>query len=198
MTRPRSHSAGERPVRRIIPAKSLGVLLSVLLGCQAPPPPPAPAPPPEPPPPSVPSVPNPVGARWSFTVTETTCIAHASNPAVTLTVRVGNNQAVLSVMAAAMKSSTAKANAHAQLRFKGSEGSWTTPARTDSQHAVTAYLHLNDTAMNNILLLLGGGRLQTEVGKTMIPVLRVPDSDVSGREWFGCVRREVGRSAPEG
>ena len=198
MTSPRSPSAGERAVRRVIRAKSLGVLLGVLLGCQAPPPPPPPpAPPPEPSPPSVPSVPNPVGASWSFTVTETTCIAHASNPAVTLTVRVGKNQAVLSVMAAAMKSST-KANAHAQLRFKGTDGSWTTPARTDSRHAVTAYLHLNDTAANNVLLLLGGGRLQTEVAKTVIPVLRIPDSDVSGREWFGCVRREVGRSAPGG
>ena len=184
-------SAAKLVVRLMIRA-SVVVLLGVLIGCQAPPPPP---PPPGPPPPPAartePSVPKPVGARWSFTVTETACIAHASNPAVSLTVRVGNNQAVLSVMASAMKSSTADANTHARLLFRGPAGSWTLPARTDSHHGVMAYLHLDDTAVNKLLLLLGGGRLQTDVAKVLVPVLRIPDSDVSGRQWFDCVRKEL-------
>ena len=137
-------------------------------------------------------MPNPVGARWSFTVTETTCIAHASNPKVSLTVRVSNSEAVLSVTASTMKSSAAIANTHARLRFRGTEGSWSLPARTDSHHAVVTYLHLDDTAVNNVLLLLGGGRLQTDVAKVMVPTLRIPDSDVSGREWFDCVHKELG------
>jgi hypothetical protein len=54
-----------------------------------------------------------------------------------------------------------------------------------------AYLHLDDTAVNKLLLLLGGGGLQTDVAKVMIPALRIPDSDVSGRQWFDCVRKEL-------
>jgi hypothetical protein len=181
--------AGKLVVRQMVRATSLVVLLSVLIGCQASPPPPAPSPPPGPP--IEPFVPNPVAARWSFTVTEAACVAHASNPAVSLTVRVGNNQAVLNVMATAMKSSTTDANAHARLLFRGPAGSWTLPARTDSHHGVMAYLHLDDTAVNKLLLLLGGGRLQTDVTKIMVPALRIPDSDVSGREWFDCVRKEL-------
>jgi hypothetical protein len=65
------------------------------------------------------------------------------------------------------------------------------PARTDSHHGVIAYLRLNDTAVNNVLLLLGGGRLWTDVAKVMVPALRIPDSDVSGREWFDCVQQEL-------
>ncbi len=184
-------SAAKLVVRLMIRA-SVVVLLGVLIGCQAPPPP---LPPPGPPPPPAariePSVPKPVGARWSFTVTETACIAHASNPAVSLTVRVGDNQAVLSVMASAMKSSTVGANTHARLLFRGPQGSWTLPARTDSHHVVMASLQLNDTAVNNVLVLLGGGRLETDVAKVMVPALRIPDSDVSGREWFDCVHKAI-------
>jgi len=184
-------SAAKLVVRLMIRA-SVVVLLSVLIGCQASPPP---LPPPvRPPPPAAriePSAPKPVGARWSFTVTETACIAHASNPAVSLTVRVGDNQAVLSVMASAMKSSTVGANTHARLLFRGPQGSWTLPARTDSHHVVMASLQLNDTAVNNVLVLLGGGRLETDVAKVMVPALRIPDSDVSGREWFDCVHKAI-------
>jgi hypothetical protein len=169
------------------------LLLSVLSGCEAPPPPATPVPPPAPPASVEASAPKPVGARWSFAVTETACTAHASNPAVSLTVRVSKSEAVLSVMASAMKSATVNANTRARLRFKGTEGSWTLAARIDSQHTVAAYQHLDDAVVDNVLLLLSGGRLQTEVGTVPVPVLLIPDSNVSGREWFDCVHKAFAR-----
>ena len=196
MILPQSPSLAKLLVRLVMRADLVIVLLSTLSGCQAPPPPAAPPPAPPPPPSVEPLAPSPVGARWSFTVTQTACIARASNPAVSLTVRVGNNEAVLSVMAPAMKASTANTDAHARLRFRGTEGAWTLPARTDSHHTVAAYLRLDDTTAKTVLSLLGGGHLQTDVAKVMVPELRIPDSDVSGREWFDCVHKELGHLSP--
>lgn len=182
---------------RVLPAVAVALLTGTLVACHSPPPPP-PAPPPLPAPPPV-AAPPPlvVTGRWSFAVTGTACVAHTSNCDVSLGIRIGRDDKVeLSVVGQKVRSAVARGGMRARLRFEGSGGSWTLPARSSSHRAVVAVVPLRETTANNVLLLLGGGRLRTEVGAASVPVLRLPDSDVAGREWFECVRSELGHTAP--
>ncbi|HEX5325274.1 MAG TPA: hypothetical protein VFW75_01270 [Acetobacteraceae bacterium] len=175
------------------------LVVAVLVGCHAPPPPPPRKPPPPLPPAAVHRVPEAVGASWSFAITATACVAHASNRDVSLAIRVGpHDSAELSVTGTAVRAVASRAGRSARLRFVGATGSWRLAARTNSAHAVAAAMPLAATAASHVLLLLGGGSLHTEIGKARVPVLRLPDSDVSGRDWFDCVRRKLGDAHPEG
>jgi hypothetical protein len=173
-----------------------GLLAGTLAGCHTPPPP-APAPPPLPVPPAfVSRPPAVVSGRWSFAITDSACVAHASNSDVSLTLRIGHDERVeLSVAGRKVRAAVTRGGRSARLRFEGAAGSWTLPARSSAHRAVVAIVPLNQTAANQVLVLLGGGRLRTQVGTAYIPVLRLTDSDVAGRDWFDCVRRELGSTA---
>ena len=183
--------------RRSLPSVAAAALLAgTLAGCHAPPPPP-PAPPPLPVPPAFVSPPPAVvSGRWSFAITGTTCVAHASNRDVSLALRIGRDNTVeLSVAGRKVRAAVTRGGRRARLRFEGATGSWTLPARSSAHRAVVAVVPLNETVANQVLVLLGGGRLRTEIGTAYVPVLRLTDSDVAGRDWFDCVRSELGRAA---
>jgi len=196
MTTRQSSSADKSSRGSVIRAAAVALLMLAPVGCRAPSPPPrtttvVPA---APPPAAVRRLPEAVSANWSFAITETGCIAHASNRDVSLTVRVGH-RFELSVSGIALQSIPAPAGTWAQLRFDSAGGSWTLPARGDSHRAVVAIVQPGERARNDVLMLLGGGSLRTELRNARVPVLRIPDSDVSGRDWFDCVRREMRRVA---
>ncbi len=183
--------------RRVLPAMAAALLAGTLIACHAPPPPPSPLPPLPVPPPFVPPPPMVVTGRWSFAITGTACVAHASNRDVSLGIRIGRDDKVeLSVVGRKVRSPAARGGRQARLHFEGSAGSWTLLARSTSHRAVLAIMPLGQTTANNVLLLLGGGRLRTEVDTASIPVLRLPNSDVAGREWFDCVRSELAHTTP--
>jgi hypothetical protein len=138
-----------------------------------------------------------VSGRWSFAITGTACVAYASNRDVSLALRIGRDDRVeLSVAGRKVRTAVTRGGRRARLRFEGTAGSWTLPARSSAHRAVVAVVPLNETAANQVLVLLGGGRLRTEIGRAYVPVLRLADSDVAGRDWFDCVRSELGRTAP--
>jgi len=180
--------------RRVLPAVAAAALLTGgLAGCHAPSPP---APPPLPaPPPFARPPPEVVSGRWSFAITGAACIAHASNPDVSLALRIGRDDKVeLNVAGRKVRSAVTRRRRRARLRFEGAAGSWTVAARSTSDRTVVAVVPLGATTASHVLALLGGGHLRTEVGTADVPVLRLPDSDVAGREWFDCVRSELGRT----
>lgn len=180
--------------RRVLSAVVAAALLTgALAGCQAPPPPPPPLPVP---PPFVPPPPEVVSGRWSFAITGGACIAHASNRDVSLALRIGRgNKVELSVAGRKVRSAVTRRRRRARLRFEGAAGSWTVSARSSPDRSVVAVVPLNKTTASHVLALLGGGHLRTQLGAAVVPVLRLPDSDVAGREWFDCVRSELGRTA---
>jgi hypothetical protein len=183
--------------RRRLPTVAAAALLAgTLAGCHAPPPPPPPPPPLPVPPAFVSPPPEVVSGRWSFAITDTACVAHASNPDVSLALRIGHDKRVeLSVAGRKVRNAVTHGGWRARLRFEGAAGSWTLPARSSAQRAVVAVVPLNETTAKQVLVLLGGGRLRTEVGRAYIPVLRLTGSDVAGRDWFDCVRSELGDTA---
>ncbi len=185
--------------RRLLSAVASALLVGGLFGCQAPLPPPSIPPVSLPlPPPVAPPAPETVSAKWSFAITGAACIAHAPGRDMSLELRIGaNDRAELTVAGPAVRSAVAGGGREARLRFKGVGGAWTLPARSSAGRAVLAAAPLNETTASDVLVLLGGGRLQTEVGKAHVPVLRLPDSDVAGREWFDCVRSKLGHATPE-
>jgi len=183
--------------RRVLPAVASAALLAgALVGCHAPPPPPPASPPLPVPPPFVQPPPEVVSGRWSFSIADTGCVANASNPDVSLALQIGqHNKVELSVAGRKVRSAVPRRGSRARLRFEGPAGSWTLPARSTAHRAVVAVVPLNETTASNVLALLGGGHLRTEVGTRFVPVLRLPDSDVAGRDWFDCVRSELGHPA---
>jgi hypothetical protein len=108
--------------------------------------------------------------------------------------RVGGSKVELSVAGPALRLAAAHAGRRGRLLFEG-VSRWTLPARSSADHAVVAVEHLNETSASQVLVLLSGGHLRTEVGRTHVPVLRVPDSEVAGRDWFDCVRNQIATSA---
>lgn len=181
-------------------AIALAVLLpGMLIGCHPPPPPPPPAEPPPPPSPAPPPAPASISTRWSFAVGETGCLAHASGHDMSLALSVDAQRKIeMTVAGSAVRKTVRRGGVRGRLRFEGAGGRWTLPARTSPHHAVLASVRLDEATAGDVLKLLGGGRLHTEVRGARVPVLRLPDSDVAGREWFGCVRKELGGSAPAG
>lgn len=181
--------------RRILLAVA-ALLTGALAGCHAPPPPPEPPPLPVPPP-FVRPPPEVVSGRWSFAITGAACIANVSNRDVSLTLRIGRDDNLeLSVAGRKVRSVVTRAGRRARFRFEGAAGAWSVPARSSGDLAVVAIVPLSETTASHVLGLLGGGHLRTDVGTALVPVLRLPDSDVAGREWFDCVRSELERTAP--
>ncbi len=170
-----------------------GVLLVILSSCHRPPPPPAPIAA-APPPPVIqsPKPPAPVNASWSFSITQTACIARAVNREVSLTVNVGSDGKLEYVLSAtALRSGAKRTGSRGRLRFHGSAGSLVWPARATAQRTLAGSLPANGTAANEVLIALGGGTLRTEFAHARVPVLRVPAANVAGRDWFECVRAKI-------
>lgn len=170
-----------------------GVLVAALAACHPPPPPPPPvaeAPPPpviEPPPP-----PAPVSASWSFSVTQTACVAHAFNHEASLTLSFGSDGHLEFVLSApALRSRAVRTGARGRLRFRGGTGSWVWPARVTTHRTLVGVIPANKIAANDLLIALEGGLLRTELAHARVPALRVPAANVAGREWFDCVRTKI-------
>lgn len=175
----------------VIPAAircvAAGTLLAILVACHPTPPPPRPvaiAPtiqhPPRPP--------EPVSASWSFSITQTACVARVVGREVSLTVNVGVKKLEFVLVARVLRSAgTTRAGTRGMLRFHGSAGSWTWPARINAHRDLAGVLPADKTAANNVLAALEGGTLRTQVGHAVVPVLLVPAANVAGRDWFECV-----------
>lgn len=186
----------ERAVGTLVRWFVSGVLLAGLAACHPPPPPPAPVvltPPPlviEPP-----KRPEPVTAGWSFSVTQTACVARAVNREVSFTFSVASDGKLeFMLWGPALRSRVARAGARGRLLFRGRTGSWVWPARASAQHSLAGALPANKTAENDVLIALEGGMLRTELAHALIPALRIPAANVAGREWFGCVQAKIDRS----
>jgi hypothetical protein len=170
----------------------LGLLLFPLAGCQQQPAPPAPAvAPPPPPAPHVEAPPPPVSAAWSFAMTTSTCEAHATHRGLSLTLHVSGNSIALTLAGDTLRRLHLRTGTRTQLRFAGSAGSWSVPARFGSDRSFSTAIPLDQTGANHVLVLLSGGNLRTSAVQNRIPALHIPDSDVSGREWFDCVRQKL-------
>ncbi|HEY6433415.1 MAG TPA: hypothetical protein VIZ17_15655 [Acetobacteraceae bacterium] len=139
-----------------------------------------------------PRPPESVSASWSFSITQTACVARAVGRAMSLTVNVGNNRLEFVLAARALESeATTPAGTRGALRFHGSAGSWTWPARVDRHRDLAGGLSASKAAVNDVLVALEGGMLRTEVGHAVVPVLLVPAANVAGRDWFECVGAKV-------
>jgi hypothetical protein len=174
------------------------LLTCALIGCRAHPPrPPAPAAPVAPPAIALPHQPAVIGARWSFAIVGNTCVARATSADLSLLIRVGSDQKVeFSLAGPALRLASARRGMRAQLRFAGTTGSWALQARSDSHRTFMVVLNLNATAAHDVFAALGGGTLHAQPGR--VPVLRIPDSEVAGLDWFECVRDKLGHTTPTG
>lgn len=184
----RAAQAPHSPVRRFV----WGVLGATLVGCTQPPPPPVPVPiallPPRIQPPRPP---EPVNASWSFSVTQTACVARAVSREVSLTLSFGSNSKLEFTLSAQVLRSGGRAGARGRLQFHGGTGSWVWPARVDPHSTLTVLPPPSKTAAKDVLIALDGGTLRTEFIHVMVPPLRVPAANVAGREWFDCVRAKI-------
>lgn len=172
-----------------------GVLLASLAACHEPPPP-APvvlAPPPSVIEPAKP--PEPVNASWSFSITQSACVARAANHGVSFTLSFGSSSKLeFALSAPALHSRATRAGARGRLQFRGGTGSWTWAARVTSQRTLAGLLPANKIAADDVLIALEGGVLRTELVHSQVPALRIPAANVAGREWFDCVREKIARA----
>ena len=190
MTRLHLPVSAEPAIRGSIRRVAAGTLVLALAACQRTPPPPPPAAV-APPPIVVPPVrpPEPVRVSWSFSITQTACVARASGHEASLTLSVGSDGKLEFVLTGqAFRPVTERVGARGTLRFRGSAGSWRWPAQVNRHREVAGGLAANETAAKDVLSALDGGMLRTEFGHDLVPALIVPAADVAGRDWFDCVR----------
>jgi hypothetical protein len=173
---------------------ALWLSVAVLAACHAPSKP-VPIALPVPPPPKRPRVqrpPPPLSAVWSFAITNTACDAEAAQLDLSLAVHVSNDgKVVLRLAGVVLRGHRWRAGTRAEFRFVGAAGAWALPSRFDAGHTFVAAVPLDEIAAGQVLELLGGGSLSTGAPAGRIPVLQIPDANVSGREWFDCVRHKL-------
>lgn len=167
-------------------------LSALLAGCQ----------PPNPPPHSSPRLahaysqhtPAEMDAEWSFAITPQSCHAQASAKDLTLTIDAEDEGIVaLTVAGAAISSLVSHPGPSAHLIFSGPGGTWTLMARTQPANSLSVRMPLNKTSASDVLSLLSGGRLEGRKAQRHSPALNLPDANVAGRDWFGCVRTKLTR-----
>jgi hypothetical protein len=174
---------------------TLWLSVAVLAACHGPPKPAPvalPVPPlPTPPPPVQRPLP-PLPAVWSFAITNTACEAEAAHRDLALAVHVGNDgKVVLRLAGTVLRRHRWRAGTRAEFRFVGAAGLWALQSRFDADRTFVAVAPLDEISAGQVLELLGGGSLNTSAPADRIPALKIPDANVSGREWFDCVRHKL-------
>lgn len=172
----------------------LAITTVSLAACTTPPavvaaPEPLPLPLPLPPtPPARPVAPAPVTATWSFR-SGGACSATAANPVLSL--EVGASNEALSLELHMSRRVALPANASVPITFSGAAGTWTTAGRLNAPRRVSASGPMTEDAASRVLVLLAGGTIRTGGRQRDVPVLRIPDAGVAGRNWFECVRQRL-------
>jgi hypothetical protein len=77
------------------------------------------------------------------------------------------------------------------IEFVGTSGTWTVTGRRAASHRVTASQPMTEDQAGQILVLLAGGVVRVGRANEGLPPLQVPNSGVSGRDWFECVRGQL-------
>jgi hypothetical protein len=157
-----------------------------LAACQKPEPPPAPPPPPPPPPPPI--VHRPVAATWNFQ-TGDVCTATAGGGALSMEIAVSRD--TMTLTARLPRDAVVRAGRLAGIEFSGPSGAWTMSGRGAASHRVIASQPMTEDQAGEILILLGGGRINIGSRALGVPELRIPNGGEPGRDWFACVRRQL-------
>ena len=170
----------------------LSSLLLLLSACHAEPsPPPVAAVSPSLPVPPRPVVKPPVresiAPTWSFSQMPDVCTARAVQSGRGLVVSVRRDTGInISIKNITKNRITGKGNI--QLSFSGVAGEWSLRAVENGQNDVAMHLPLDDVSVGYLLILLGGGTLETGDKRLTLPILQLASSDAEGQAWFDCVR----------
>jgi hypothetical protein len=163
-----------------------GACLLLLVACEKPPasvvvvPPSAPARPPP--------IQRRVSAAWNFHNGDV-CIASASSSALALEVTASGDTLTLNVRSG--RGTAIPAGRSVAIEFAGPAGSWTVAGRKVASHRVIASQPMTEDQAGRILVLLDGGVVRVGRPDQSLPALQVPNSGISGRDWFECVRRQL-------
>lgn len=180
----------------------VALALIALAGCQKPlrPPPPPVVPPPlvlpPPPPPPPPPLPAPslllpprrLETAWSFGAAGGVCVATAAAEQAMLTVSItlGTNvSVVLTVLPPARL--FFPPGAIIPLAFTGPAGSWRLSGKVGG-NSVSASLAFDDTALGEVLTMLGGGMLSPATAEGGLPAMHLKPAGKPGSDWFRCAR----------
>jgi hypothetical protein len=50
---------------------------------------------------------------------------------------------------------------------------------------------MSEDAVSRVLVLLSGGTIRINNGRSGLPILRVPDAGQPGRSWFECAKQRL-------
>jgi hypothetical protein len=170
---------------------ALAALMVLPGGCTAPPAPEARA---EASVPAVPSfvrhAPNPtLRTKWRFRTGDRSCTATAAATDASLVVTVSHS-APISLLVT-LPSLPLNGATSVPLRFSGPAGDWRVAARRTGTGHLSAELGSDSTALNRLLILLGGGSLGMEEPATSSVSLAISDADAQGQAWFDCARDKM-------
>ncbi|MBP0446048.1 hypothetical protein J8J14_14820 [Roseomonas sp. SSH11] len=139
------------------------------------------------------AVPSEVEGAWSFGIAGGRCTARVAHRDMTLGITASAGQpANLSVTAPGR---SLPAGRPVRLAFRGDGGSWELPGRTNGRRVASASLPPGEAGHGRLRDLLGGGTLRLRGAGVSAPALVLPDSGVSGRDWYACAARPA-ESAP--
>ena len=77
------------------------------------------------------------------------------------------------------------------IAFSGAGGAWNVTGHGAASRRVVASQPMTEDQAGQILVLLGGGRINVGTRSLGVPELRIPNGGAPGRDWFACVRRQL-------
>jgi hypothetical protein len=129
---------------------------------------------------------------WSFSVENNECYASVSTNSEKLSIYSENNYFInFYISGSAIRSVITHGKPPAHLIFAGPSGSWKLSIQSQSADSLSTKLPSNETTASEVLAILAGGVLQSELAHGAVHTLHVPDSNIAGREWFSCIRSKI-------
>lgn len=129
---------------------------------------------------------------WSFSVENNECHASIATNSEKLSIDSENNDIItFYISGSAIRSIITHGKPPAHLVFVGTAGSWKLSIQSQSADSLSTKLPLNETTASDVLAILAGGVLQSELAHGAVHTLHVPDSNIAGREWFSCIRSKM-------
>lgn len=152
---------------------------------------------PLPPPPAPPPPPPGAVATWRFEQDGGACRARAVHRDLSLMVVVPRRAFPITLTAQAGPGRrVAEGEDAAMIGFSGRAGSWQHRGRMHGDGAVVASVQADREAIDELVGMLAGGRLEVGGRRGGLPQLRLPPARVAGRGWSDCVRRRLAEPAP--
>jgi len=129
---------------------------------------------------------------WSFSVENNECHASVTTNSEKFSIYSENSDVIIFyISGSAIRSIIAHGKPPAHLIFVGPSGSWKLSIQSQSADSLSTKLPSNEITANDVLAILAGGVLQSQLAHGAVHTLHVPDSNIAGREWFSCIKSKI-------